>query len=91
VVTRVGVVENVLRDIEKLGPEAAETGLAATALAVAQRLDDPGTSSTSVSMCSKSLIDVLRELRALAPPKIQEDRVDEIAQRRAYRVGGAGA
>jgi hypothetical protein len=84
----VGVVENVLRDIEELGPKASETGLAATALAFAAELDARN-SATSKSMCAKSLIDVMRELRALAPPKIQEDRVDEIAKRRERRIARA--
>lgn len=85
-----GVVDSVLRDIEKLGPDAADTGLAATALALAAELD-AGNSATSKSMCATALIKVMQELRASAPPKIQEDRVDEIAQRRARRVGGQAA
>lgn len=84
-----GVVDSVLRDIEKLGSEAADSGLAATALALAAELDGSN-SATSKSMCAKSLIDVMRELRTLAPPKKQEDRVDEIAKRRERRLKAAG-
>jgi hypothetical protein len=79
------VVEAVQRDIEKLGPEVAETGLAATALVLARRLDDPRTSSTSVSMCSKSLIDTMEKLHAAAPPKEVRDGITDIAAARAER------
>jgi hypothetical protein len=43
-------------------------------------------SATSKSLCATALIKVMQELRALAPPKIQEDRVDEIAKRRERRI-----
>lgn len=79
------VVEAVRRDLDALGSGFAEGALAATALALAARIDDPGTSSTSVSMCAKALTDTLEQLRALAPPREEADTVDEIAARRAAR------
>jgi hypothetical protein len=39
-----------------------------------------------MSLAAKELRDCLRELRTLAPPKKQEDRVDEIAKRRERRI-----
>jgi hypothetical protein len=78
------VVEAVERDIELLGPKAAESGLAATALALAQGMDGPN-SLTSKSMAAKALIDTMRELRVLVPPKQEADGVTDIATRREAR------
>lgn len=80
----------VTSDIELLGPKAAETALAATALALARELDG-NNSATSKSMVAKALIDTMRELRALAPPKQEGDGVDEIAARRDARRSAAAA
>lgn len=81
------VFESTERELEQLG--VAGTALAAVALSMAERMDNPGNSATSASNCGKLLTDVLRELRALAPPKRQEDRVDEIAKRRQDRLSAA--
>jgi hypothetical protein len=54
------------RDLDLLGPKAAESGLAATALALAREMDGPN-SLTSKSMAAKALIDTMRELRVLVP------------------------
>ena len=42
-------------------------------------------SATSKSMCAKVLVEVLRELRALAPPKKEKTKVDDLAAKRASR------
>ena len=73
-------------ELEKLNASGA---LAATALAMAAEIDGQN-SATSKSMCAKVLMDVLEQLRALAPPEKQEDRVDEIAKRRERRIRAAG-
>lgn len=83
------VTEAVERDIDALGEKAKGSGFAATALALAGALDGDN-SATSKSMCAKALIDVMRELRTLAPPKRQEDKVDEIAKRRQRRLARGG-
>lgn len=46
-------------------------------------------SATSKSMCGKTLMDALVQLRATAPLERQGDRVDEIAKRRKRRLGVA--
>jgi hypothetical protein len=46
-------------------------------------------SATSKSLCAKELRASLAELRALNPPKPEEDRVDEIAKRRERRLARA--
>jgi hypothetical protein len=66
-------------------------GLGALALQLARSIDDPGNSATSRSMCAKALMDVMRELRGLAPAEREADRVDELSSRRAARVGGGAA
>jgi len=79
-------VEAVEMEIAAVG--AQDSALAQTALSVARRLDDPRTSATSVSMLGKTMIDVLRELRSLHPPKPEEDEIERARQRRADRMAG---
>jgi hypothetical protein len=79
------VVESLERELKLLGPTAAESTLAASALAIAHGID-AGCSLAQMSLAAKELRDCLRELRTLAPPKKQEDRVDEIAKRRERRI-----
>jgi hypothetical protein len=76
------VFEAVERELEQA--DATETALGATALALAAELDGDN-SATSKSMCAKSMIDVLREIRLLKPPKAREDELDRIRQRRDSR------
>jgi hypothetical protein len=78
------------RDIDLLGPKAAESALAATALALARELDGEN-SATSKSMCAKALIDTMRELRSVAPPRMEADGVTDIAERREARRAKAQA
>jgi hypothetical protein len=75
----------VRRDLAGLPRELAESGLAATALAMAQRLDAGG---GSPSECAKALTDVLLKLRELAPPKQERTRLDDLSARRAARLAG---
>ena len=85
------------RDLARLPAVLAGSALAASALAMAREIDDPGNSATSKSMCQARLADALKELRALAPPEESHDRIDgiadELAQRRqhAQRLAGAKA
>ena len=79
------VVTAVERDLKALGPDAKGSTLAATALALARELDQPGNSATSKSMCAKSMVEVMREVRALAPAKREADRLDELNARRQAR------
>lgn len=89
------VVDAVRRDLArlaKLDPSLANNTLAATALALARDLDDPGNSATSHSMCAKALAETMGSLYALAPEGPKGDRLDELSSRRAARLaGGAGA
>jgi pyruvate/2-oxoglutarate dehydrogenase complex dihydrolipoamide acyltransferase (E2) component len=80
-----GVVAAVKRDLADMGA-VGRSALAASALALARELDNPENSATSKSMCAKALIETMDRLRAQAPPKKENDRLDELAARRAARV-----
>jgi hypothetical protein len=86
----VSVVDAVTRDLSKLGGDAKDSALAASALALAAELDDSENSATSKSMCARALLDTLDRLRELAPPKREADSIDEIGARRAERRRSAG-
>jgi hypothetical protein len=73
VASTVTVESAVERDIKFLGPKAAESALAATALALAREMDSPKNGGTSKSMIAKALNETMAELRALAPPKREDD------------------
>jgi hypothetical protein len=88
------VVEAVNFDLEQLGEDLSKTSLAASALALAAEMDEPGNSATSKSMCAKALLETMDRLRQLAPPKREKTRRDELADKRATRrkrVSGRGA
>lgn len=85
------VVEAVRRDLDVIAeraPGLAQSALAATALALAREIDTPGNSATSKSMCARSLLDTLDELRELAPPPEMKDSLDELSARREARRAG---
>ena len=84
------VVDAVTDELERIGDEALESALGATALSLARELDAQN-SATSKSMCAKALVDVLREVRALTPPRRETDGVDDLATRRAERRAAASA
>lgn len=84
------VVEAVQGEIDAIGDKAAGSAMAATALALAAELDGSN-SATSKSMCAKALVDVLRELRALAPPKETEDELSRLRNDRERRRAGLAA
>jgi hypothetical protein len=86
----VSVVEAVLREVGALGGGLEDSALAATAEALAQAIDAPG-SATSKAMVAKELRETLAALRDLAPPKIEEDEVDRARRRRDERLARQSA
>lgn len=74
-----------LAAIAKRDPALAKGALAMTALQLAGRIDDPGNSATSVSMCARSLLEVMGRLLELSPAEERSDLVDELQRRRARR------
>jgi hypothetical protein len=81
----VSVTEAVTRELEGFPVELAESALAATALAMAELIDDPRPSATSKSMCAGKLIDALKVLRELKPADAKRDAIDDLTKRRAKR------
>lgn len=81
---RSDLAEIALRD-ERL----AGSALAASAVALAREIDDPGNSATSKSMCAKALLETLDRLRSLAPQEEANDKLDELATRRSARVAAS--
>jgi hypothetical protein len=79
------VVKAVEHDLKQFGADLAASGLAASALALAGEIDSPLNSATSKSMCARALLDTLERLRALAPPKKEKTKVDDLASKRARR------
>lgn len=84
--------ERELAELRKRAPDLADSSVAAMALAMAQEIDNAGNSATSKSMCARSLLEAMNQLRDLAPAKQTKDGIDELAaQRAARRSGVAGA
>jgi hypothetical protein len=82
------------RDIDRMGGDLPGSALAETALALARELDSGKNSATSKSMCARALLDTMAQLRELAPPREDQDDVDQLAARRERRraaARGAGA
>jgi hypothetical protein len=82
----------VRRDLARLDDEAKRSGLAASALALAQLLDgtSPLTARDQATVAAE-LRQTLAELGKRATPKRQEDEVDQLRARRdARRAGSAG-
>jgi hypothetical protein len=80
--------ERDLAAIRSHAPEIADSALAATALSLAAEMDADN-SATSKSMCARALADILQQLKALVPEEVKGDGIDEIAARRAKRLGSA--
>lgn len=81
----------VKRDLEALAKrdaKLAQSGLAATALALARELDDDN-SATSKSMCARALSETLVLLNELAPPEQVLDGIDDLEKARSKRRSAA--
>jgi hypothetical protein len=85
----VTVVQGVKNDLAALG--TVDSSLAAAALVLAAELDKPDNSATSKSMCAQALLKTMEHLRSLAPPRDEEDQVDDLSSRRAQRLAGGAA
>lgn len=77
------VADGVRRDLEQLPEELRDSGLAAVALAMAERID---LGRGSPSECGKVVIDALARLRDLAPPKQEKSKLDDLTARRNARL-----
>jgi hypothetical protein len=94
-VPAVGEVEAaVLRDLESLralDPDLADSGLAASAIALARGIDNPRNSLTSKAMAQRALRETIDRLLELAPAPETHDRLDQLAAdaRRKLERGSA--
>lgn len=85
------VTEAVLSYLERLPGDVSGAPEAALALALAELVDDQGSSATSKSMNAGRMLDALERVRALAPEKAEVSPLDEIRARRDKRLGKSGA
>lgn len=77
----------VLADMERWGPELAQSTLAVGALDMAQRLDVGGMNPTPASLLHAQLRASVLELNKLAPPQAEVDEIDELNEKRRERRG----
>lgn len=92
VVPETGAVAQALRvELSRVPDELAQSTLAESALALARDIDNPDTSATARSMCSRSLLDALNRIRELMPATEETDAIDELASRRPGRIVGGTA
>jgi hypothetical protein len=91
---RIGAVEaGVKRDIAEIArrdPKLSKSGLAASAIVLAQSLDDSTNSATSKAMSARALREALDRLRELAPPVEQPDGLDALQRRSKLKLAGNG-
>lgn len=88
-----------LDEIAKVDPDLATGTLAAAAMSLARRMDEPSTSAAGASQCARALREITAQLRALAgaianpepggPPVSGGDRLDDLAAARAKRRAAA--
>ncbi len=97
-VVSVSVVEATERDLDAFEARLSgvkDSALAASALALAQRVDDPRTAATAFAMIAREHREHIEQLRGLLPPAEIKDKVSDLAAareaRRARAAGSAGA
>lgn len=81
---RATVAAGVQADIDRWGLEG-ELALKASALSLAETMDDPKTSPAARSQCARALRETLDRLRDLAPVEVRGDGLDEISAARSRR------
>ena len=78
-------------DLRRLHPEDRKGGLAALALTLSRRLDGDPLTSRDLATISGQLKAVLDTLAKMQEPAAVLDPVDELARRRARRLGAGAA
>ena len=87
----VSVAAAVESDLARFPADVQQSTLAATARALASRMDDPEAPAYAVAAASKEMREVFAAMRQQAPVKAPSDSVDDIAAARAKRLGNANA
>ncbi|WP_405794099.1 hypothetical protein [Streptomyces sp. NBC_01506] len=85
------IADEIRAEIEQLNAETVAPGLAAVAIRLAEALDQipVGDAPTAQAVVSRDLLATMGKLRALSPPDVKGDVVDELAGRKARRLRGA--
>lgn len=78
-------------DLKALPDAVARGGMAALAVALARKIDDPATGPTSVSMNARVLERVLENLAKVTPARPDRDVVDDLELKRAERRAAVAA
>lgn len=78
-------VERDLAELAKRDASLATSTLAMSALRLAREMDSTSNSATSKSMCAKTLLDTMDRLLESAPPALEKDGIDALAEQRAKR------
>lgn len=78
------VADEIRAEIEQLGVASVAPGQAALAETLARTFDETD-APTSRAVVARELSAVMKTLRALAPPEVKGDVVDELASRRPGR------
>jgi hypothetical protein len=80
------LIDAVRADLERWGPEVAQSAMAAAALDLARRLSDPKLTPTPAAMLHTQLRAALELLEERAPaPEVADDITDLTAERKARR------
>lgn len=82
------VADAVRHELSELPDDLRESGIAAVAVALAERID---AGKGSPSECGKVVLDALTRLRDLSPPKQEKTKLDDLTARRRIRLAGAAA
>lgn len=84
-----------LKLFDKRKPGIAKSAVAASALMLAEQMDDPDNSATSKSMCGRELREHMKELREQLPPAKKKDALaalsDDFNSRRQAQISGEPA
>ena len=88
--SRAPLLAAVRADLERWGPEVAQSALAAGALDLARRLNGRSVSPTAASLLHAQLRTTLLELAKLAPTPEESDGVTDLAAEREARRKAAG-
>lgn len=77
------VADAVRKELEGFPPELRDSGTAAVAVAMAEKID---TGKGSPSECAKVIVDALKVLRDLAPPPEQKGKIVDIRAKQHERL-----
>ncbi|MEU4502650.1 hypothetical protein [Streptomyces sp. NPDC024089] len=81
--------ESIAAELDNLGVTSIAPGRVAIAMKLARALDALGADDapTSQAVLADKLDTIMAKLRALAPPDVKGDVLDDLADRRAQRRG----